>query len=54
MSIIDMNMIYLNTDTLLNISKHRLEQSDDLQLTAALPSMLKLIITQYSEPTAAK
>ena len=35
--------------TLLNISKHRPEQSDCLQPTAALPSMLKLIITEYSE-----
>ena len=29
-SIIDMNMIYSNTGALLNISKHRLEQNDDL------------------------
>ena len=46
---IDMNIIYLNTGTLLNISKHRFEQSDGLQPTAALPSMLKLIITEYSK-----
>ena len=45
-SIIDINMIYLHT--VLNISKHRPEQSDCL--AAALPSMLKLIITEYSEP----
>ena len=46
-SIIDMNMIYLHT--LLNISKHRPEQNDGLWLITALPSMQKLIITEYSE-----
>ena len=35
--------------TLINISKHRLEQSDGLWITAALPSILKLIVTEYSE-----
>ena len=51
-AIIDINMIYLHT--LLNISKHRPEQSDSFLLTAALPNMLKLIITEYNKPIATK